>query len=98
MTTEAERVTHHDDEIEHYRARVDAIPDLRRAFLHRIIGPAGSTPFATDREQHVAQFVADAILSALVDIDNHLSHPMLLAIHDERRRRQSAATRAERSR
>lgn len=88
--------THHDEEIEHYRGRVAAIPDLRATFLHRIIGPAGSTPFATDHDRHIATFVADAVLSALADIDNPLSRPMLNAIHAERRRRQSATTRAER--
>ena len=88
--------THHDDEIEHYRARVAAIPDLHATFLHRIIGPRNSAPFASDREQQIAQFVADAVLSALTDIDNPLSRPMLNAIHAERRRRESEKTREER--
>lgn len=74
----------------------DTQPDLRTAFLRRIIGPPGSSPFATEREQHIAQFVSDALLSALVDIENPWSHPLLQEIHAERRRRLSAATREER--
>lgn len=55
-----------------------------------------SRPFSTTREQNIVRFVRDALFDALLDTDDPMSKAALNAIHAERRRRLSAATREER--
>lgn len=63
------------------------------ALFWQTFSTAGSTPFAVPSDEHLARFVSDALVQALLDTNDARSGYVLAHIHAERRRRMSAATR-----